>query len=186
MTAVRARVALALVLMLGIAVLAAPTPAHAVANMGDAPLSCSYTVSVDPDSINNGFVAWLSGTERVYFDHRVQYSTAPGCNPRVRGQVNFRCQSYSAGAWDAANCGAQGSMMHRQDDALVDSSFWGYDFGSTGPDGTISVYSAWTRRYNCRWYTSDLFIDHVVIGGASHPIGEKIGASHDYLSPCPV
>ncbi|MBM7788897.1 hypothetical protein [Tenggerimyces flavus] len=182
---IRVRVALALSFVVGVAGLAAPSSAQAVANMGDAQtLACDYTIT--NEAHNNGWNALATASERVWVDHRMQVSTAPGCNPRVRGAVNFRCYKLDGGAWRTANCGSLGRMSHVQNDQLVTSSVLGYDFGSTGPDGTTSVYSAWTLRTNCRWYWSSLFVHRVTVEGNTYTLNEEIGASHDYLSPCPV
>lgn len=153
---VRTRVALALVVMIGLAALVAPSPAHAVANMRSATLQTGQQdgPQVCTATTTNHAYAEAAVWHNVYAglqingDSWIQLLHSTNCVWYVRTKVNI----WSAAANSPRNFGYDGQVNLRQNG--VDIATTPVYVGSVGPDGITSIYSEWEPRVCGKSYSA--------------------------------
>jgi hypothetical protein len=165
-----------LVMTLAALVVAPVQSAHA-----DLPAGCTYTYHIVSERQGeiihqvSGKVWWVD-----IFVQLADTNTA-GCTDNIRQATNWNCE------WNGNpyNCGAEGHVRLENENG-TDLGEVFYDFGSTGPDGVISVYSAWTPRQACHYYTPYITIDQVDMGGVPYTDPDTLFTSGEEYPYCPA
>jgi hypothetical protein len=111
-------------------------------------------------------------------DRRIQRANHPTCVDYLRAAVNFRCQrANQQGVWSPVNCGSHG-IVYLFEDGWENGR--GYEFGSTGPDGTTSVYGPWVKLGACKPYWTEIFIAQITMNYQEQYHGGRVGPSSRY------
>ena len=129
-------------------------------------LACTY----NPPTLHAGsgpHTVWSgSQGEMVKVTNYVQKITG-SCGISVRAATNWSCTKFLADA----NCGAELTHWVRED-GVGDWSITVYDctpgnscFGSSGPDGEHTTYSAWHAASSGELYQAHVDIDQVTVVG---------------------
>lgn len=127
--------------------------------------ACIYNIRPAGIPTNTGPINY-SSTPRERFIHLtidIQVADSPNCHNRVRTAATLECTYLEFPNSRNENCGFDGyARAYRTPPTLVDTHVY---IGSTGDDGIVSMYSAWTDLNCDESWRGSIYVSRIAAGG---------------------